>query len=235
MTEKRGRGRPKGSKTKKAPWQKKSRFHKKPGPPKLPGTDTLRSITVSAADSFAAYGEISDDVRKLLRRVTVKIGKLSIHRSTIDDQRVYMFDALPKCTGEECMWHQRLGCGYTMNTDRDCKLLREYLNVVGTYLIARYKDLPDELDFANIGTMLLPKYIEVFRARVEVRALGPSLPTPHGGITANPLYKEISRMEKDIRAWEEYYDAKLAATEPKLIDANPRFGTSGSHAQRLMS
>lgn len=120
------------------------------------------------------------------------VGMLSIHKGTLDNFKVKMFDAIPLCD-ENCPLYEEL-CTYD-KTRRHCDLRRQYITSVFDSLSVAVKDW-DEVAMLRVGMHLMPLYTMLVTFKMEAYNKQGQIRTKRGGI--DPIYKEMRETIKMI-------------------------------------
>ena len=160
------------------------------------------------------------------------IGSLRFGRGEYGDRKLRIIDTIPLCNKEEC--------GLFLSGRCDPKGKKEVCSVIHSWVVKaeimifeRYQSLESDLDFLNLGIMLIPLYVQMFVIQKEMDSINANPLTNQGtgSVKINPLLEHFLKIQREIRAYEKDLDTKIL--KPKSKKKNQRFGSASDYAGRM--
>lgn len=162
------------------------------------------------------------------------IGSLRFGRGEFGDRQLRIIDTIPLCNKEEC--------GLFLSGRCDPKGQREICQKIHSWtlkaeirIFERYQSLESDLDFLNLGIMLIPLYVQMFVIQKEIDSINanPLSTQGTGSVKINPLQEHFLKIQREIRAYEKDLDSKILKPKSKKQNPNQRFGTASDYAGRM--
>lgn len=173
---------------------------------------------------------------KKIREYSTVIGSTSWSRGKFGNRSLRTIDRIPLCTKEECSLYGTEQCKKSTSdvSKREiCFRIHDWVKEIEREIYNRYASLESDLDFLELGIMLVPMYIQLFVIQKELDSMemSPMVNQGTGSLKVNPLFEQYIKLEKAITDFREKLDAKILKPKPKKT--NPRFGSASDYADRM--
>ena len=177
------------------------------------------------------------EVDKKVREYSTVIGSATWSRGKIGDRNLRVIDRIPLCTKERCGLYGTDQCKKSTNevSKREiCFRIHDWIKEVQREVYNRYLSLESNLDFLNIGVILIPMYIQLFVIQKELDSMEmqPLVNQGTGSSKINPLFEQYVKLEKAIQEYEDRLDTKILKPKQKK-EPSQRFGSASAYAERM--
>lgn len=161
------------------------------------------------------------------------IGTTRFNRGIYGDRKLRIIDTIPPCNRNNCGLFLSGRCEPQGQTEI-CKRIHAWTLKAEICIFERYQSLESDLDFLNLGIMLIPLYVQLFVIQKEIDSINSNPLTAQGtgSVKINPLLEHFLKIQREIRAYEERLDAKILKPKQKKVKSQ-RFGTASDYAGRM--
>lgn len=126
---------------------------------------------------------------------------LKLDRGEIQDRAILIYDQVPQCDEGKCLIFCRGKCDGEKESATHCTRIPLFMVPILKVLYDEYFELPSDIDFMNIGLLLVPKYINKFAIDLGVGEWG--------GVDRSDRIKLVMSFDTQIMALKREFDKKL--------------------------